>query len=358
MRLYNLFLVLLLCMTVGMFSACTGDDGEAGPPGPAGPPGDSGASVEDIQEAVEEIVEEPTAFYNFLKSWGSETGEIACSDPLLTGMGPLPGEGMMKPLATVEGRADTNNLAVDVPRTGGTNAGDCSDSFFEDIDPDTTDTAALIFIKTMGLEPKTEDPVEVPKGDFNPPHKLTVTKEFVGGTVRADLVTTGGTDEPIQRGYLYNDCGIGSAPSAINGDWSAVKITESREIYEVTQGTQLGSAAVTTITKICVRLDSHPGAVKCYERTVAPDATTPAVGDVVATEKIALYDGEKLTTVLSNEQLSVATATTSTATAGIFVTNAGTSEDGATTTTVETGTYDIPRVERLCSLFTEGTVKP
>ena len=48
MRLRNLFMVLLLCMTVGLFAvSCTGDDGAQGPPGPPGPQGEQGPPGED-----------------------------------------------------------------------------------------------------------------------------------------------------------------------------------------------------------------------------------------------------------------------------------------------------------------------
>ena len=63
MRLRNLLFVLLLCMTVGMFSACTGDDGAMGPPGPQGPPGpagpqgDPGIDLPTSEEGCEEFVE-------------------------------------------------------------------------------------------------------------------------------------------------------------------------------------------------------------------------------------------------------------------------------------------------------------
>ena len=55
----NLFLILLLCMTVGMFGiSCTGEDGATGPPGPQGPPGPPGenASPVDIEAIISEVV--------------------------------------------------------------------------------------------------------------------------------------------------------------------------------------------------------------------------------------------------------------------------------------------------------------
>ena len=55
MRLRNLFLLLLLCMTVGIFSvSCTGDDGAQGPPGPTGPVGPVGPAGPGVEEPTGE----------------------------------------------------------------------------------------------------------------------------------------------------------------------------------------------------------------------------------------------------------------------------------------------------------------
>ena len=319
MRLRNLFMILLLCMTVGVLgTSCTGDDGATGPQGPQGPKGDPG----EPGEPVDPSDSESTAFYSFLKSWGSETGEIACSDPLLQGMGSLPGEGMMKPLSA-EQRADAAlNSAVAVAIADPQAAGECSDAFF---------STGLNFAKTMRMEATTEPEVDVPASEFNQPHKLEVTKELVGGTVTAKLDTRGGSDEPIERGYLYNNCGEGTTPANIKGDWSAAKIAEKRTVY--TDG-KPSVVATTTTTKVCVRLDSHPGAVKCYVRVVAPDSPLDTDTDEEISEQIALYDGEMLTTVVSQEKLGTGAGTPVAAT---FV-----SAD------------DVPQVQRLCGLFAEG----
>ncbi len=53
MRLRNLFMILLLCMTVGIFSACTGDDGATGPQGPQGDPG-----TVDVEGIVDEVIDQ------------------------------------------------------------------------------------------------------------------------------------------------------------------------------------------------------------------------------------------------------------------------------------------------------------
>ncbi len=55
MRLRNLFMILLLCMTVGLFavSCSDGDTGPQGPPGPAGPAGPAGDAGKDGEDFTE-----------------------------------------------------------------------------------------------------------------------------------------------------------------------------------------------------------------------------------------------------------------------------------------------------------------
>ena len=72
MRLRNLFMILLLCMTVGMFGvSCTGDDGAQGPPGPPGPPGEAGPAGDAGDDGAD--AEDTDSNYGFLKTLGSET---------------------------------------------------------------------------------------------------------------------------------------------------------------------------------------------------------------------------------------------------------------------------------------------
>ena len=119
MRLRNLFMILLLCMTVGIFGvSCTGDDGAQGPPGPPGPPGEAGPAGDAGDGA-----DEDTDFYTFLESWGVEGGEIGCSDDALTGSGPFPGgDDVLGKLSADAPVVNNNPLAVE-----------CGDAFFNEI---------------------------------------------------------------------------------------------------------------------------------------------------------------------------------------------------------------------------------
>ena len=282
-------------MTVGVFSvACTGDDGAQGPPGPAGeqgPPGESGSGAEESED---------TNFYDFLKTWGSDSGQIACSDPLLEGMGVFPGPAELDP-----------RVVNDVP-TPATLVAQCGAALFSAITPASlkipgiigTGEADLIFIKTgVAEESNADNPEVVDSTETSRAKTVTTDKTFAGGTIHAEMNTTGGADEPFERASLYSDCGVGTPPSTLAGTWRAVRIVKTSVEYDAVtkekldgldeEGTEDSTEADTTsestTLKVCVRLDSVPGTVKCFV-------------DIDGDQQIATYDstaepGKELTNV-------------------------------------------------------------
>ena len=364
MRLRNLFMILLLCMTVGVFSACTGDDGATGPQGPQGPQGPAG----DPGEGAEDI----TGFYDFLKTWGSETGEVACSDPLLKGMVAFPGPAELDAITAV---ADGGEGILAYPSAPAelnnpiTVA--CSANLFESItvpargNPTVPTAGAtsvgFVFVKTgrTALDPEV---VSTAQGDIDPAYRRTTTKMFVGGQVYADLNASGGTDEPFERSQLYTACGDGTAPSAIKGDWRGVKIAENVKAYrsgarvDITPGDTTDTADTSevniTTTKVCVRLDVHPGIVKCF---IDIDHSADNTKD---SKVIAYYDAESGATSvkkLVNTNFDATTAPTGTLSSAV-------ANDSATTLfgipqndgTLNAGDLSAEHTEQLCNLFEEG----
>ena len=347
MRLRNLFMILLLCMTVGMFGvSCTGDDGAQGPPGPPGeqgPPGEGGTDAGD-----------GTNYYGFLKSWGSETGEISCDDPILTGMGVFPGPDALKPLVNDAGQPALDALEVQ-----------CGTVLFETMDVDasgspiaaiqglSTDVdGELILVKTeTGSEDRTVTPVD--STEISRAKSVATTKTFSGGILFADMNTTGGNDEVLDRRDLFNDCRIGTPPSDIRGHWRAVKIEDVTTEHDATTRQILSATAVTaTTTKVCLRLDSTPGVVKCF---IEKEVDAPSVGDAEPndslSQQIAIYDGAaeegmELSTVKAGNASGVLppaeTDPNSNALQNFF--GDSTTPDNITAL----------NVSRLCNLFTEG----
>ena len=103
----------------------------------------------------------------------------------------------------------------------------------------------------------------MPSSEFNPAADVTTNKTFVGGKLFADLdFGSSSPEELYERLDLYSQCAEGTRPSFIVGDWRAVKIVDSAKVY--TDGIPSANLAVTTTTKICVRLDAHPGVTKCF----------------------------------------------------------------------------------------------
>ena len=284
-------MILLLCMTVGMFGvSCTGDDGAQGPKGDTGeqgPPGESGegASPEDT-----------TGLYDFLKQWGSKTGEISCTDPILTGMGMFPGPDELAPLV---------NSATGQPAPVAF-AAQCSAVLFDEMPAATVapmyPAAELVFIKTgTAMETNRNNPEVIPSTEVSLAKTVVSTKHFAGGTLAADMSTKGGNDEVFERMRLHDDCRIGTAPSAVAGEWRSVYITKVTTPYNAQKVAQ--STTTERTRKVCIRLDSLPGVVKCFIE-MDPNIAAGSTGDLV--QQIALYDGMaeagmEITTVIAGK---------------------------------------------------------
>ncbi|MYB26728.1 MAG: calcium-binding protein [Candidatus Dadabacteria bacterium] len=81
MRLRNLFMILLLCMTVGILgTSCTGDDGAQGPPGPQGPPGEQGEPGMDITSPDSTSEEGCEEFVERIRFSGTSGDDIICGN--------------------------------------------------------------------------------------------------------------------------------------------------------------------------------------------------------------------------------------------------------------------------------------
>ena len=81
MRLRNLFLLLLLCMTVGVFSvACTGDDGAQGPPGPPGEQGPPGMDGEGITDPIDPADADCNLVVTRATLTGTEEDDVICGN--------------------------------------------------------------------------------------------------------------------------------------------------------------------------------------------------------------------------------------------------------------------------------------
>lgn len=295
MKLRNLIFALFLAIGAIGFVSCTGDDGDAGPAGPAGPAGEPG-DPGDPGEA--------SGTYGFLASW-SDTGTVACGDDLLTGMGALPGgpdAASVRLSAALPALADANPI---------TQA--CADNIFGEISVDDvnaiddalnladgafTAAAVLVLIKT-GKGATAPEVVQVPSTEFNPATQVTTNKTFVGGKIFAETNFT--TAQPLERLDLFSQCGVGTSPPNVVGHWRSVKIASDVRAFmngvatpaddATTADTDESIITTITTTKVCVRLDAHPGATKCFVHVS---------GDPVATNngsRIALYDGAELTTV-------------------------------------------------------------
>ena len=286
MRLRNLFLLLLLCMTVGVFSvACTGDDGAQGPPGPQGeqgPPGDAagggGGGGGDVPEVLET--------YSFLKSWGVDEG-VSCSSDILSTTADLPG-----PDLSAINREESGFTQSDVTATCG---GTFDTAVTQGLTSPGTATAGPYFYKTHTLEESIkEGPTPSPATPSSLYSETTVTKDIVGGKVYAKLAATGG-DEAIERQLLHSQCSEGTDPPDILGDFRAVKIVSDTKEYEngrvCTDDDETcaptSATKTTTKYKVCVRLDAHPGQVKCLVVDHGVDVATLADNKTI----VGLYDG-------------------------------------------------------------------
>ena len=315
MKLRNLIFALFLVMGAIGFTACTGDDGSQGPkgdPGEKGDPGDLGGSGG------------AAAFYNFLTSWGSETGEVACDDSLLTGEGPLPGPALEALEAGDRtGVSEMMNSPV---------LAQCAPGLFgpvESIDVGGDEPEAItgatshMVLWKAGRAMEKDDPVRKPADDFGPATLTVETRDFVGGPIFATLLNNG-PDEAFERELLRNQCGVGTDPPSVVGEWKSVQKTSSITTYAA--GVALDPSVVTVpLLKVCVVLDAHPGVTKCFVKETTPADET--------TMQIALYDGANLHTVIAGDDDNFPDA------------------DDGQTEHLFTGDDDFAEVERLCGLF-------
>ena len=168
---------------------------------------------------------------------------------------------------------------------------------------------------------------DAPGGEFNQPTRTVTTKKFVGGLVFAKMMNNG-PDEPFERGLLYSDCGVGTDPPNIRGEWRAEKVTESATIYEDgAPAADTDAVETDRLLKVCLRLDAHPGVTKCFVSQI-PEGKTDRV------KSIALYDGENLDTVIDLDKLPDSQSAV-----------------GIDTTGVLFAASDFIDVEQLCNLF-------
>ena len=294
MRLRSLFMILLLCMTVGTFSACTGDDGVTGPMGPQGEPGVDAEITDEViddiaDQIADQVVDENLLHYGFLSNWGYPDG-VNCND--LETMDPFPGPVELDPYEDDSGNAliasfeaqcgatlSTLDVATDlVGKYLGLTAGG----------NDGAADAELVFIKTMaGEESNLGDPVLVPETDHTPPAMVETTTQFAGGPFLAELATDG-SGEGLQRLLLYSECAKGTPPPDLRGEWRGV--LKNEVIQAINSQTKLPvlTKVTKTTTKICIRLDAMPNAVKCFIDVNDVDGTV--------TQQIAIYkDGKAMT---------------------------------------------------------------
>ena len=179
-----------------------------------------------------------------------------------------------------------------------------------------------VLMKT-GRAVETGDAVRKPADDFGEATSTVTTKKFVGGLVLAQMLNTG-ADEPFERGLLYSDCGVGTDPPAIAGQWKAVEVSSVVTDYANRSGT--ARDAVVSLLKVCAVLDSHPGVTKCIAKELQADTTYSV--------SVALYDGENLHTVVPSNMLAAG--------------------DGADETAILFAAGDLAEVENICNFFPEG----
>ncbi len=347
-------MILLLCMTVGMFGVSCVDDGEDGAQGPPGPPGPAGPAGEDGDAG-----DGGMATYDFLKAWGSETGTIGCDDPILTGEGVFPGEGL-KPILNANG--------VPTPASG--IVARCNDDVFTTLAENaaatlgemtglTHATGELVFIKSEQLvgTDAIKSEVENDKTPTKNATRVNKTTRLVGGSFFAEMSTTGGNDESGERAILYSNCSTGTAPSDLRGHWRAVEITEVSQEYSAPGTAVADAVTTTTTTKVCLRLDSVPGTVKCFieiEVDAPADADGAQSGDFT-TEQIALYDGTAAEGMMITPVAPKAAAAT-----GLLAVPAGTDGGTANASAAAVALFgadqdlDADNVSKLCALFEEA----
>ena len=110
------------------------------------------------------------------------------------------------------------------------------------------------------------------------------------------------------------------------------------------------TALTTTTTKVCIRLDSMPGSVKCYVRVVKAGTRGAATGST--TESIGIYSDEMLHTVAPMASMD-GLVNPQSATADINVLGLDLNADGNVDASDNTvvGAIDA---SKLCNLFSEA----
>ena len=272
MRLRNLIFALFLMVgAMGAVSCVSleGDKGSKGDPGQT--QCTDGSFVDDTKDCPkveEEEVMDNEGTYAFLEKYGVSDGKVACTDDVLDPTSiDLPGEGYL-----VDFDEDAQDI-LELPD------GDrepikvkCASTFFGDVvdyvdregdDMMTLADEDIILVKTLIGIPKPE--VErIPASDFNLPMETKTTKKFIGGPVYAEIDedSTSNTSEVVQRTNLHTDCGRGTAPPMLKGEWRGVNVVE--ETWTFTNGQRSATPVTNTVRKVCVKLDAVPGSVKCY----------------------------------------------------------------------------------------------
>ncbi len=262
MKLRNLIFALFLAIGAIGFTACTGDDGDTGPAGPAGPAGPPGEPGEPGDSG------DVTGTYDFLKTWGDADGEVACNDFPIEGTAVFPGGDLeLTAIGTAASGATGNFLNTAAINADVSQA--CNTSLFgtaqymNKAGAATTGAAnAIIFEKTHRAEP-TPVMTQVASTEFERAHVLTTTHRFATGPFHANMPNSG-SDEGLERAILDTACSVGTSPPALSGTWRSVEITEAKAYYEDgVLATGDGATATSVTRKVCLSLDSTPGAVKC-----------------------------------------------------------------------------------------------
>ena len=311
---------------------------------------------EEIRDLVDDAVGEVDTgekTYDFLTTWGSEDGKIGCNDKLLTGKAAFPGKGL-KPIL--------NDSGVPTPESG--IVAKCNEGVFDELDANAAaelgkmmglvhTEGALVFIKSeqlVGVDTIKEEKETDPTSTRNAT-RINTTKQFVGGSFFADMSTTGGNDESGERAILYSNCPVGTAPSDLRGDWRAVQTIKTVQEYSEARST-VGEPTIETTTKVCLRLDSIPGTVKCFIEDVV---NAPGTEDDTTKEQIAIYDD------MAAEDMKITpVAPKAAVTTGLLAVPANTDGAVANSSVVASNLFgtgvdlDADNVSKLCALFEEA----
>ena len=360
MKLRNLIFALFLAIGAIGFTACTGDDGADGVAGADGADGADGKDAGDVESN-----------YAFLTNWGAASGMASCSSEVLTGTGVFPGPAeldMIVDPATGQPTPERVDAVCGVEATTNLALVSATPDLNGDGTPDTGAIGLIFNITHTGAEDAVNTPVPA-QGDANP-RVTSVRKNFSGGTVHAEMAATGASEEAFSRSLLYHECGVGTAPPVIAGEFRAVRIIETDTVLEISDGSAgneategtyipIGDTTITTTThKVCVILDSLPGVVKCFA-SVTVDGARAGMAQGT-TETVGIYRDGELHAVAP---MPVGTATTLTDITGAA--NAATDNLGILNLDEHDGAGGAPDTEidddvvegKVCNLFLETTAQ-